>query len=218
MSPASLTVWPADGVHFAWIGRDIVTLDLGRDAYGLLTDAADRIRPGPSRRILLDDPDNLAPLVDAGLVTTIPRIAAQQKSVLPPTHALLPGEGGDVGLAARLIAAVNAVEATIRFRRRSLGALLGDAAVPQPVRATPAPVQDLYAAFDAILPWIPWEGECLQRAFMLHRHLVKAGQPALWVIGVRTWPFLAHAWVQVGSEVVGDSLERVRTFEPILAV
>ncbi len=79
-------------------------------------------------------------------------------------------------------------------------------------------LEDAYEAFDAILPWMPFEGECLQRAFMLQRHLARSGHDARWVIGVRTWPFLAHAWVQVGACVVGDSLERVNAFTPILSV
>ena len=219
MTPAPLQAWPACDVHFAWIDRDIVTLDVGRDAYGLLIDAADHVRPGPSGRLLLDSADALAALGDSGLVIATPPTRPPPSPPSRPTHALPPGDGTVAALAPCLGAAVTAIAATARFHRRPLRKLLSDAAQARPpVRARPASLADAYGAFDAILPWIPGEGECLQRAFMLHRHLVKAGRPAQWVIGVRTWPFLAHAWVQVGPCVVGDSLERVRTFHPILAV
>ena len=38
-----------------------------------------------------------------------------------------------------------------------------------------------------------------------------------WLFGVRTWPFAAHCWLQIGNLVVGDRLERVRFYTPILA-
>jgi len=39
-----------------------------------------------------------------------------------------------------------------------------------------------------------------------------------WVIGVKTRPFGAHAWVQAGNTVLNDQHEYVRQFRPILAV
>lgn len=40
----------------------------------------------------------------------------------------------------------------------------------------------------------------------------------VWVFGVRTWPFAAHCWIQIGDLVVGDVLDRVRGYTPIRAV
>jgi len=37
-------------------------------------------------------------------------------------------------------------------------------------------------------------------------------------IAVRTGPFGAHAWVQVGDAIVNDSVDNVRDFTPIRLV
>lgn len=214
--------WLADGVHFAWTGADIVTLDLRTDAYGLLTDAADRVRPRTGHAIASDDDAVMTALIEAGLVTPTRSARPAALSVPPPETAFLPGAAGDSArgprLSPKLAAAAGALSATARFHRSTLPTLLLAVGATRRTPRSPVRLADAYAAFDAVLPWIPFEGQCLQRAFMLRRHLVRCGQPARWVIGVRTWPFLAHAWVQVGPCVVGDSLERVRTFTPILVV
>ena len=41
---------------------------------------------------------------------------------------------------------------------------------------------------------------------------------AVWVFGVRTWPFSAHCWLQIGDAVLDDDPERVGIYPPILAV
>jgi hypothetical protein len=214
----SHSAWLADGVHFAWAGADIVTLDLRTDAYGLMTDAAALVRPGPGRELVANDVTILTALVEARLASASRPSETATLTVPKPETALLPGTAGDCAIAPRMAAAIGALIATARFHRSSLSALLQSGPPPSRPRALPVRLEDAHAAFDAVLPWIPFEGQCLQRAYMLRRHLVRCGHPARWVIGVRTWPFLAHAWVQVGPRVIGDSLERVETFTPILVV
>ena len=93
------------------------------------------------------------------------------------------------------------------FRQRPLPALVEAARL----RSSAPHRRDLYGAiqeaeaFEAIRPWVPYEGDLHQR-----------GLDADWVFGVRTWPFLAHCWVQVGDTIVGDSLDRVGGFTPIM--
>lgn len=213
------TAWLAPAVHFAWIGQDIVTLDVEADTYGLMVDAAPLIRQGPHRQILTADSDVLAALVEAGLLTADVQDTVPTPPLPPAEIALLPGETTTVALGAGLAAATSALATTARFHHSSLHQLLQSQRSEERLRLKQdmSGLAQVYAAFDAVLPWIPWEGQCLQRAFMLREHLDRCGYAAKWVIGVRTWPFLAHAWVQVGACVVGDSLERTRTFTPILA-
>ncbi len=59
---------------------------------------------------------------------------------------------------------------------------------------------------------------CLPRSIALSICLASSGDRSRIVIGVRTPPFGAHCWTQKGSEVLNDSLEEVRRFEPILVV
>jgi hypothetical protein len=44
------------------------------------------------------------------------------------------------------------------------------------------------------------------------------GFDADWIIGVRTWPFMAHCWLQVGAVALDDDVERLAAYTPILAV
>ena len=50
------------------------------------------------------------------------------------------------------------------------------------------------------------------------RVLRARGFDALWVFGVRTWPFSAHCWLQVGLTALDDDLERLAAYTPIMAV
>ncbi len=215
--PEDHTVFLAPNIHLARCHDDIVVLDILGDDYALLTDAAAMIRfePDPGRitvpRDVHDD------LLAAGLLAAHPS----------PARFAPPEPVGDVpawtdALPRRLLigAAVNSLAASVSFARAPFDHLVATAAR----RSTPdRDVSDDEAsraigAFLTIHPWIPFEGDCLQRGYRLHHHLHRSGIPARWVFGVRTWPFLAHCWVQVGDRVAGDTAERVRTFSPILAV
>ncbi len=72
--------------------------------------------------------------------------------------------------------------------------------------------------FQRLLPWVPFQGECLFRSVMLRRYLRRAGLSATWVIGCRTWPFEAHCWLQVGDIVLDDTADHAASFTPLLAV
>jgi hypothetical protein len=38
------------------------------------------------------------------------------------------------------------------------------------------------------------------------------------VLGIRLQPFSAHCWVQHGEFLINDTLDRVRTYAPVLVV
>ena len=67
-------------------------------------------------------------------------------------------------------------------------------------------------------PFAPFQGECLFRAFLLLAYLRLEGRHATWVFGVRTYPFQAHCWLQVGDMVLNDAVERICGYTPIFAV
>ena len=81
-----------------------------------------------------------------------------------------------------------------------------------------AEVQRLVAAFERVLPWLPFQGVCLYRAFLLRRILLWRGHRARWVFGVHTWPFQAHCWLQMGEVVLDDTADRLTSFSPIKEV
>lgn len=72
------------------------------------------------------------------------------------------------------------------------------------------------SAFAALLPWAPWPGACLQRAYLLRLFLRRGGCDADWVFGVRTWPFRAHCWLEAEGVVLNDDPALIRAYSPIL--
>lgn len=212
------TAFLAPHIHLAFCDRDLVVLDVRADTYALLVDAAPLVLLGARRGELHAAPDVIGDLQTLGLIADGP-------SDTPPPS--LPGLTGEIAphpgpLPRSLLfcAAVDSLVSTAAFARKPFAALIETAARR---RTQVRPVTDeeiarIVGAFQAIHPWIPFEGDCLQRGYRLHHNLHRAGIAARWVFGVRTWPFLAHCWVQVGDRVVGDTRERVEGFSPILAV
>jgi len=54
--------------------------------------------------------------------------------------------------------------------------------------------------------------DCLPRTLALYRFLLSAGIPADHVIGVRQYPFEAHAWVEFEGRILFDSSPEVRPY------
>lgn len=59
---------------------------------------------------------------------------------------------------------------------------------------------------------------CLPRSIALALRLARYGASTNVVIGVRTNPFGAHCWTQLGETVLNDSVEEVLRYTPILVV
>jgi hypothetical protein len=71
------------------------------------------------------------------------------------------------------------------------------------------------AALRRVQPWLPFDGECLQRSALLIAFLRRLGLGADWVFAVRLWPFNAHCWVQLGDICLNDDHERLQAYTPI---
>ena len=73
--------------------------------------------------------------------------------------------------------------------------------------------------FLAIRPWFYTARDaCLLDSLVLSDFLWRHRILSTLVIGVRTKPFGAHAWVQIGTATLNDSPENVQHYLPILAV
>lgn len=218
-----LHLWLAPGIHLTEIDDDLVVLDVPNDRYNCIVGAASDLRLGDDGDILVMTPDAGQVLEDAGLVMrSRPGLASagltRPARDLPDAGAM---SGRDILRAGLVLTA-----AGLSFRGRTLAELI----VPERISAggaaprhpRPEPQIDLQRYADVASAarrarvWVPYEGECLKRAFQLRRLLARHGLAADWVFGVKTWPFAAHCWLQVGDVVVGDRLERVRMYTPIM--
>jgi hypothetical protein len=214
-----MRLYLAPGVHAVDVAGDLVFLDVAADAYFCLAGASQAIALGPDGQVDLGHDDMAAQLIDAGLLSkrpTAPSVA------LPPratTSVRLAGTGRvpvslGVGCAAvRVTLSVGRIFAGSAFSR-----LLEGPPVRATARAAPTPaLVEAVAQFERLRPWLPLQGECLLRSYHLRAFLRAQGLDALWVFGVRTWPFSAHCWLQAGESVLDEDLERLTAYHPILA-
>lgn len=208
-------LWTAPGLHLSAVDEDIVVLDLAGDSYEGLLDIGHSVELGPTGAIFASTDALEAALLETGLAVTHDQ--GRPRAALTPARRELalrqPASRGDV-----VRAALVSTSATLRFRGKSLADLV---AAKPPVREG-APVDmrrlsELVGAARKARPWVPWEGECLQRSFSLRAWLATQGVATDWVFGVRTWPFAAHCWLQIDDLVVGDRLHRVSRYVPIMA-
>lgn len=74
------------------------------------------------------------------------------------------------------------------------------------------------AAFNALRPSFPEKYLCLFDSLALIEYLSAYKLFPRWVFGVQPDPFAAHCWVQEGTVVFNDSVERVATYTPIMVI
>jgi hypothetical protein len=215
MTPASL----APHIHLAAVGDDVVLLDLRADSYLCIPEGVAQLAPSPDRgRLSPSDPDILAALRDAGLLADAPHVHRNPLPTLPyadfgPLEEAAPRAVEILRLAACLWDLVR------RYRGQPLGAIVAFAAKgPTPDPAAAPEVLRLARLFHRLAPWLPISRKCLVRSFVLLRFLQRSGLNARWVFGVRTWPFGAHCWLQLGDVVLDDAPERLAAYEPIYVV
>ena len=212
----SQQLWPADGVFLACVDDDVIVLDLATDRYDGLLDIGDRIRLDDNGALQVVDASIASELVTAGIATPAQPLARCAMPVTPRRELRTDPSPSKRDV---LRAAIILFTATLRFRGQSLLSLVTFRhRLRDPEAVSEARLGQLVGAARTARPWIPFEGECLQRSFLLRAHLAAQGVATDWVFGVATWPFAAHCWLQIGDLVVGDRLSRVSRFTPIMRV
>jgi hypothetical protein len=211
-----------DGVHLAVVGEDLVSLDVHADAYGCLRGLAAAVGPlTADGQIELSRADAAESLGAAGLLSSAARDVKMSKPRPPhPVRSAWRTETVTTSAADWRRLARAGLWAMPRYWFGSFETLASSAARARPQRpesAVAAVARDA-RAFDQLTPFVPFQGECLFRSFLLLAFLRAGGGDADWVIGVRTYPFEAHCWLQVGDIVLDDAPERVCGFMPILVI
>lgn len=179
------------GLHFASVGDDLIVLDVAADEYRCAIGQAGRLPPGvePVRVPTLQA--DLSDARAAGRLTAI-RIL-------------------DFAVATLWVAAT--------FKRYSFARLIAASSSGRATRPpTRAGVSDEVAAFERLRFWTPLDDDCLFRSFWLKAFLRRRGCDVSWVFGVRTYPFLAHCWLQSGSVALDDHFQRLTGYTPIMIV
>jgi hypothetical protein len=209
-------------VHLATIGEDVVFLDVSRDAYFCIPDGVAALRPAADRRSFAPLTSEIAAgLIEANLA--VPDISSRplEGTRMPqlPTRALEPAPGR-MTVRDRLKLAGALWDLVTRYAGRDLSGVLAVAAAPQTVfnsAAAEAEAVRLAGIFERIVIWLPVPRKCVVRSFLLLRFLQRSGCNAAWIFGVRTWPFGAHCWLQLGDLALDDAPERLQAYQPIFA-
>lgn len=201
-------------IHLVKIGQDIVILDARADAYYCLPAAAPGVEVTPDG-VCFGDADLEEQFAEAGFL-----------AATPPPHGLLsPKPKRDLGAAPAAPVSLGEIglivvawlTMLVSYHRADFARLTrSDDDRGAPVTEPSDEMRRLVAAFERVLPWLPFQGVCLYRAFLLRRVLRWRGHRVRWVFGVRTWPFLAHCWLQAGDVVLDDAAERLVAFTPIM--
>ncbi|WP_269714832.1 lasso peptide biosynthesis B2 protein [Caulobacter sp. NIBR2454] len=207
----------APGVYAAFRARDLALLDAHRGVYFCLPDAADKIRSAGSTACWIE-PSLAAELEGAGLLARGPGAPAPHLPDKPIRD--LRRLSTRTGLLRNAATWCWALRAGHRFNRIDFAQVIADvqAARPVPCGADEQNLEPAVAAFGAILPWLPFQGQCLYRSYVLLSVLRRCGHDATLVLGFRTWPFEAHSWLQIGDLVLDDTVDRLERYTPILAV
>lgn len=203
------------GVHGVVIRRDLVLLDTRSDSYLCL--------PGVGEATLADGVLTCAPAVAEGLereglVGDDARDPPEHRRTIParPSRACRPRHPQPI--AAREAVSFTALWCVLARQRPEIGDLARRLADRPAGKADDALLVRRVDAFRRLLPAMPWTGACLFQSWMLLAFLQRAGLDADWVFGVRTWPFAAHCWLQVGDLCLTDAPEALTAYHPILAI
>lgn len=210
-----MTITAVPGVQFAMIDGDGVCLDLDSDTYFCLADLEAHLdlAVGGSTSFTTEGAHML---IETGLFRA-------DAAGIGPTEYIAPRETtldmteAQADWIDRWHFVLAMLHATFRGRGRRIRDLMGETRHDPPRSKTAEIVVRRRAVlFQRWLPWVPFQGRCLYRAFMLREFLRLAKQDADWIVGVRTWPFEAHCWLQADALLLDDDIDRVSVYTPIL--
>ncbi|MBA4010993.1 MAG: hypothetical protein C0481_03930 [Phenylobacterium sp.] len=199
-------------------GGDLVLLNLAQGGYGCLPGCGALLTVTPGEDgVALADPELERALLEMGAIEEGParrRPAAAASERDLSGMALPRPQLSDLAALAGALGQMNA-----EYRRASFGEVIASARLHGlGAGGDLARIEELALVFRRMLPWIPWQGVCLYRSWLLLAFLRRRGVSATWVFGVQTYPFEAHCWLQAGDLVLDDYVEHVRGFAPILAL
>lgn len=197
----------------------MVVLDARTNAYFCLPDVASVLRID-AEGVVFDDPDLASEFVDAGFVTADapPERAAVSRR---PTQDLGVRVADRVRIGDLVLVLAAWLTMFTSYHVLDFGRVVQVARRTRPSARRPQlsdQVVSLVAAFERILPWLPFQGVCFYRSFLLLRVLRWRGHDARWMFGVHTWPFQAHCWLQIGDVALDDTADRLAGLTPIMEV
>lgn len=204
--------------RLAVVDDDVVLLDVDADRYLCVPGGRGLLRPTSDRRGVAPASDDVAQALRGAGLLGPPAAAGRPVPARPAadlpetTWAMTPRD------AWHLAGAVG--DAAWRYHRKPLREIVDFVSnhAGDPSATDAGEVIRLAGLYRRAVAWLPLPRKCLIRSFVLLRFLQRSGVDAQWVFGVRTWPFSAHCWLQLGDHALDDDAERLVRYEPIFAV
>ncbi len=202
-------------------------LEEGSSAGAIIRDLQARFDEVPDEVIERDVGAILENLESGGLIARRGEAPAAPEYLEPPPPSLAPGtasgagegEAGDGGgfgsrVLWNLVSLVTLVYIDLLmrlFRFPRLYAAVHDRRLTVQ-RAAPATVERICRSMDWAATAYFKKAWCLQRSAACVYLLRRLGCPADLALGVRVFPFEAHAWAELGGEVINDTVDYVGRF------
>jgi len=213
------------GISCCSVAGRLLFLDIEGDRYFALAKPAEHAVQKIIAQAALDRSNerSLMALVDGGVL----RVAARTRheiatcAPLPPAETSLLDAPCAQGKPLGTLLACLAIAASIRrLKRRSLREnLAGAAARRRPgMYAHREGLASITQRYDRAGRLISAHDRCLPLSLAVMRAIAAQGHAAKLVLGVTLGPFAAHCWVQHGTAVVNDRVDRVRCYTPILVI
>ncbi|MFA1676900.1 lasso peptide biosynthesis B2 protein [Rhizobium mongolense] len=190
--------------------EDIVILDLQTDRFHILNDvSAERMNSAMNA----EDPALAEALHEAGLIEhsdTTMSVTPRRTNGFFEQRWMTPIVNATCSWKDKLLAGSEVVRTNRKLKRATMDEILFEIRRTPPVQvSTPQSegsrrLASLMAALNVAFGFDRTGNQCLAYSYSLARMARKLGIPASLVIGVRTKPFLSHAWVECGNEVVND--------------
>ncbi len=205
--------------YAAAFGPDVVVLDIEAGDYELFAGLAKDVRLIEAQRALsIDDAEIATALADVGLFGD--RLSGPKRTLPPPPNrdaTLTPTHS--VAVADRLRMATAWSTMLGRYHGRGFQHILATARCGGLLNqhADRGRVIARAQAFDRLAPYTPFQGDCFYRCFMLLQLLGADAHAVDWVFGIRTWPFMAHCWLQIDDVCLTDHVDKLAHFSPIAA-
>ncbi len=215
----------APGMYFCVSNSRVICLDILADRYFGFSDCTDRALQAllTGRELMPHEIDHLSQLCIEGILVANASSPAHAMTLLEPqtdsgSLSLGPDFHQTVALALGLL-----LLSGFELRARPLSQIVErirtvNAKPTEALNTKKIPRDNILAAFAACRKIMSAQDKCLKNALALFRLLRIYGHPCQFVIGVRSRPFAAHAWVQDGAEVLIDELDNVRLYTPIFTV
>lgn len=118
--------------------------------------------------------------------------------------------------AAGLLVLARLALVALGFRRTaSLVRFLGRGGGAPPVDVDLARVRASTYTVALAAAFVPARILCLERSLVLYHQLRRSGVPVSLRLGVRAFPFAAHAWVELEGSPLNETAEVLKDFQPI---